>query len=99
MVVSVVGLSITLFLLGLGWNLCFVAGSSLLAVGLAPAERARVQGFSDTWASAASAAGSLSTGMLFAAGDMLLVGAVGLAFSLGLIAAWLHWRDREIVPA
>lgn len=97
-VVSVVGLSITLFLLGLGWNLCFVAGSSLLAVGLAPAERARVQGFSDTWASAASAAGSLSTGMLFAAGDMLLVGAVGLAFSLGLIAAWLHWRDREIVP-
>lgn len=98
-VMSVIGLSIALFLLGLGWNLCFVAGSSLLAVGLAPAESARVQGFSDTWASAASAVGSLSTGLLFAAGDMLLVGAVGLAFSLGLAAAWLHWRDREIVPA
>ncbi len=96
-VVSVIGLSVALFLLGLGWNLCFVAGSSLLAVGLAPAESARIQGFSDTWASAASAAGSLSTGLLFAAGDMLLVGAVGLAFSLGLIAAWLHWRDREVV--
>ncbi len=98
-VMSVIGLSIALFLLGLGWNLCFVAGSSLLAVGLAPAESARVQGFSDTWASAASAVGSLSTGLLFAAGDMLLVGAVGLAFSLGLAAAWLHWRGREIVPA
>lgn len=98
-VASVIGLSVALFLLGLGWNLCFVAGSSLLAVGLAPAESARVQGFSDTWASAASAAGSLSTGLLFAAGDMLLVGAVGLGFSLGLIAAWLHWRDRAIVPA
>ena len=98
-VMSVIGLSVALFLLGLGWNLCFVAGSSLLAVGLGPAESARVQGFSDTWASAASAAGSLSTGLLFATGDMLLVGAVGLAFSLCLVAAGIHWRDREIVPA
>ncbi len=92
--VSVAALTVSLFLLGLGWNLCFVAGSALLAVGLAPTERTRVQGMSDTWASAASAAGSLSTGALFAAGEMLLVGAVGLGFSLALIAAWVLSRQR-----
>lgn len=98
-VTSVAGLSVALFLLGLGWNFCFVAGSALLAMGLAPGERARVQGMSDTWSSAASALGSLGTGALFAAGDMLLVGAVGLAFSLGLIAAWLLARNRDLVAA
>lgn len=94
-VISVAGLSIALFLLGLGWNFCFVAGSALLASGLGAVERTRVQGFSDTWSSAASALGSLSTGPLFAAGQMLLVGSVGLALSLGLIAAWLLMRPRH----
>lgn len=96
---SVIGLAVALFLLGLGWNLCYVAGSSLLATGLAPAERTRVQGFSDTWSSAASALGSLSTGPLFAFGDMLLVAAVGLAFSLALIGTWFLMRYREGLPS
>jgi MFS family permease len=91
-VVSVAGLSVALFLLGLGWNLCFVAGSALLASGLAPTERARVQGVSEAGSSAASALGSLGAGLLFAAGAMLLVGAVGLALSLALIAAWFLLR-------
>jgi len=98
-VTSVAGLSIALFLLGLGWSFCFVAGSALLAVGLAPSERTRVQGMSDTWSSAAAALGSLGTGALFAAGKMLLVGAVGLAFSLGLVALWLIARKRDVVMA
>lgn len=96
---SVAALAVALFLLGLGWNFCFVAGSALLASGLASNERTRVQGMSDTWSSAASALGSLSTGPLFAAGDMLLVGAVGLAFSLGLVAAWFLLRQRTVVAA
>ena len=37
-----------LFLLGFGWNLGFVAGSNLLASGLAIAERTRLQGVTDT---------------------------------------------------
>lgn len=93
-VVSVAGLAAALFLLGLGWNLCFVAGSALLAAGLAPGERTRVQGLSDAGSSAASALGSLGSGLLFAWGSMTLVGAVGLAFSLALVAAWLLSRNR-----
>ena len=91
---SVPFLTLSLFLLGLGWNLCFIAGSALLAVGLAPAESVRLQGMGDTWASAASAVGSLSSGFLFAMGTMSLVGAVGLGFSLSLIAAWVLSRQR-----
>lgn len=93
-VVSVAGLSIALFLLGLGWNLCFVAGSALLAAGLAPGERTHVQGLSDAGSSAASALGSLSTGPLFALGAMTLVSAVGLALSLALVAAWVLSKNR-----
>lgn len=94
---SVPFLTLSLFLLGLGWNLCFIAGSALLAVGLAPAESVRLQGMGDTWASAASAVGSLSSGFLFAMGTMSLVGAVGLGFSLSLIAAWVLSRQRMSV--
>jgi MFS family permease len=59
-------LTLALFLLGLGWNFGFVAGSALLTLGLPFAERARLQGFTDAaiWASAAVA--SLVSGALLA---------------------------------
>jgi MFS family permease len=40
-------LGVSLFLLGLGWNFCFVGGSTLLADQLSPQERARTQGLND----------------------------------------------------
>jgi len=40
-------LAIALFLLGLGWNFAYVAGSTLLADQLSPEERAKTQGFND----------------------------------------------------
>jgi hypothetical protein len=40
-------LSISLLLLGLGWNFCFVGGSTLPSDHLRPAERGRTQGFND----------------------------------------------------
>jgi MFS family permease len=62
---DVLPLGIALFLLGLGWNFCFVGGSTLLADQLSPAERARTQGFNDLLVGLASAAGSLSSGFIF----------------------------------
>ena len=64
---DVLPLGVALFLLGLGWNFCFVGGSTLLADQLSPAERARTQGFNDLLVGLASAAGSLSSGFIFAA--------------------------------
>lgn len=60
-------LFLALFLLGYGWNLGYVAGSSLLASGLVAAERTRLEGATDTliWGSAAVA--SLGSGLVVAA--------------------------------
>jgi MFS family permease len=57
-------LFLALFLLGFGWNLGFVAGSTLLSSGLASAERTRIQGVADAliWCSAAAA--SLGSGVV-----------------------------------
>jgi MFS family permease len=43
----VIPLAAALFLLGLGWNFCYVGGSALLADRLQPLERARTQGLND----------------------------------------------------
>ncbi|HXD10736.1 MAG TPA: MFS transporter, partial [Anaerolineales bacterium] len=64
---DVLPLGIALFLLGLGWNFCYVGGSTLLADQLSPLERARTQGFNDLLVGLASAAGSLSSGYIFSA--------------------------------
>ncbi len=59
-------LALALFLVGLGWNLCYIAGSSLLSDSIKPAERGRVQGASDLMVNLVSAGGSLSSGLILA---------------------------------
>jgi MFS family permease len=55
------GLTGGLFLLGLGWSLALVAGSTLVGAGLGPHERPRVQGVADlVMGISAAAAGALS---------------------------------------
>jgi MFS family permease len=95
---QVLPMSTALFLLGLGWNFCFVAGSSLLADRLSPPERARTQGFNDLLIGLVSAAGGLSSGIVFAAigyGAMALVGAAAAIIPLSL-AAWWSVRSRAL---
>jgi MFS family permease len=72
-------LTLALFLLGYGWNLGFVAGSSLLARGLALGERTRVQGIADglVWSSAAVA--SLASGLIVAGASYTALGLLGVA--------------------
>src|SRR3954470_7079548 len=71
-------LALALFLVGLGWNLCYIAGSSLLSDVLAPTERGQVQGANDLIVNLVSAASSLSSGVILALigfGAMCLLGA------------------------
>ena len=84
-------LAIALFLLGLGWNFCFIAGSTLLSGELHYSERGRVQGTNDMLVALASGAGSLVTGTIFATSGMLGVGAVGMALIL-IFAVFATWR-------
>jgi MFS family permease len=86
-----------LFLLGLGWNFTFIAGSSLMADALAANERGRAQGFSESLVAVASGAGSLGAGAVFAYGDMILVCAIGLACSLAFVAATMWITQRQLV--
>jgi len=91
---DVLPLAVSLFLLGLGWNFCFVGGSTLLADQLSPAERARTQGTNDLFVGLASAVGSLGSGIIFAGLGYTLVAVIGagmafipLALSIKLLVS------------
>lgn len=88
-------LALALFLLGLGWNFCFIAGSSLLSNSLAAHERVRAQGFGETFVSIASGVASLGSAVLFAYGGILLVCAMGLAFTLIFMASTVWSTQRH----
>ena len=79
---KVLPLAGALFLLGLGWNFCYVAGSALLADQLRPEERATTQGFNDFLIGAASAAGAVSSGVVFDAIGYAVMGWLAAAVSL-----------------
>lgn len=79
-----------LFLLGLGWNFCYVAGSALLADQLRPSERATTQGFNDLLIGLAAAFGAVSSGVIFAAIGYAVMGAVTAAASLVPLALALR---------
>lgn len=91
---GVLYLMVALFLLGLGWNFTFIAGSSLMSESLAANERGRAQGFSESLVALASGAGSLGTGAAFAFGGIVLVAAIGLACSLAFMAGALWAAQR-----
>ena len=87
-------LAVALFLLGLGWNFCFVGGSALLADQLSPAERARTQGTNDLLVGLASAIGSLGSGFVFAASNYTIISIVAGLLSLVPLGMSLLWMRK-----
>ncbi len=93
-------LSFSLFLLGLGWNLCYVGGSALLSDQLGSEERGKIQGANDFLMNLAAAAASLASGLVFVAQGfavLSLVAAMGALLLMGLVARWLakQWRSES----
>jgi MFS family permease len=89
-----------LFLLGLGWNFCFVGGSSLLADQLSPGERGRTQGFNDLLMGLVAASGSFLSGHVFAAVGYASMGVIASVLALaplGLAFWWQLTKSRGIV--
>ena len=98
---GLIPLLVALFLLGLGWNFAYVAGSTLLTDQLSAGERAKTQGFNDLLLNLASAVGQLVSGVVFAIGGygvMALVGAATAAVPLGL-ATWWQVAGRQVAAA
>lgn len=85
-------LALALFLLGLGWNFCFVAGSTLLSDVLRASERGRVQGLTDTMVNIASGVGNLSSGFIFAALGFTFMSWLTILVGLVPIALVLIYR-------
>ena len=79
---DVVPLGVALFLLGLGWNFCFVGGSTLLADQLSPLERSRTQGTNDLLVGLASSLISLSSGFIFSATSYTVMAIVAASLSM-----------------
>lgn len=90
-------LAFALFLLGLGWNFCFIAGSAILSDALSPHERGRAQGAAETMVALAAGAGSLGTGAVFAHSGIVSVCIMGLIVSMLLVGGTGWWR-RQVVP-
>jgi MFS family permease len=98
---NVLPLSIALFLLGLGWNFCYVGGSALLSDQLSPTERAKTQGTNDLLIGLASAAGSFGSGFIFSGlgyAAMGIAGAMASLVLLGLTGLWMTGR-RQLARA
>jgi len=93
---AVIPLGVSLFLLGIGWNFCFVGGSTLLSDQLSPAERSRTQGFNDLLVGLASAIVSLGSGFIFATTNytIISIGAGALAL-IPLCMSFLWLRKKS----
>ncbi len=89
-------LAVALFLLGLGWNFCFIAGTAILSNVLAVDERGRAQGASEAVIAVAAGGGSLGTGVVFAGGGILAVSALGLVVSGALLCGTSWWSKRSV---
>ena len=84
---SGVALAIPLFLLGVGWNLGFVAGSSLLTSVAPLGDRTRLQGASDALVWTVAAVASLSAGYVVAAASYASLSFVAAALAVALAVA------------
>jgi hypothetical protein len=79
-------LLIALFMLGWGWNLGFVAGSSMLTGAVSHLERARIQGVSDALIWSTSAIASVGSGLVVGAWGFPVLGMLG-AVIVGVVGA------------
>jgi MFS family permease len=96
---GVLPLGIALFLLGVGWNFCFVGGSTLLADQLSPLERSRTQGTNDLLVGLASAVISLSSGIIFDTTSYTMMAIIAGALSLVPLVMSVSFLRKTNVPA
>ena len=90
-------LALSLFLLGLGWNFCFVAGSTLLTMVVRASERGQIQGLTDAMVYVSSGLGSVGSGLVFAGLGFLVMSWLTILISLtpALLVAVYAAAGRE----
>ncbi len=88
-------LVVALFLLGLGWNFGYVAGSALVVEAVDPHRRLQIQGVADSMVWISGAAAGLASGFLLAGGGYRLVSLVGSALVAVPVAVIVRERRRS----
>jgi hypothetical protein len=83
-----------LFLLGLGWNFGFVAGSTLLTIAVEPELRPVVQGRVDSMVWGVGAAATASSGVLLAGPGYASTAYIGVVLVAVLVAVLVTRRPR-----
>tara|TARA_Y100000588_G_scaffold300191_1_gene321658 strand:+ start:698 stop:1951 length:1254 start_codon:yes stop_codon:yes gene_type:complete len=89
-----------MFVLGYGWNACYVGGSSLLATGMPIGIRARLQGRIESVTAVVGALSSAVSGPLFVGGagmGWVGVSGVGVAAILVVAVGWKRGLVRSTV--
>ena len=82
------GMSVSLFGLGLGWNLAYVAANTELVDLAAPDERGKLIGFTDLVSSFIAAALALAGGVVYSGGGVMPLAASAAALA-AIPAAWV----------
>ena len=78
-------LAFALFLLGLGWNFCYVGGSTLLSDCLSQRERARIHSINDFVLTTLAGTGSALSGLVFSSLGYAMMGYISAAVSVILV--------------
>lgn len=96
---NLVALVIALVLLGLGWNVGLVSGTTLVVYGTRPATRAATQGTIDVWYQIFGAGAGILSGILQHAAGFATLTIVGGVLALIVIPAVLLAPRRATTPA
>ncbi|WP_084472428.1 MFS transporter [Nocardia alba] len=91
---SMPALAVALGLLGVGWNLGLVAGTTMIANATPVATRARTQGTVDVGIAIAGAGGGLGSGVIVAFADYPGLALLGSGIALLIVPA-LAWATRR----
>jgi len=86
-----------MILLGVGWNLLFVAGTTLLTRSYRPAERFRVQALNELVIFSVMALASLLAGVLISGLGWKVMNLLALVPLVGLLALILIYRRRRVL--
>jgi MFS family permease len=92
------GRPVALFLLGYGWNLCFVGGSGRLARDLPESERPHVEGAVDAAVWMVAAAASLLSTVVLSAGGYAALAWTSCALALLITFTQLRRPEPTLTP-
>jgi MFS family permease len=95
---SVPATAVTLFALGLGWNLSYVAATAILADSSTASERGKLLGFNDLLAGLTGAGLALLGGLALTAFGVAALAIGGAALVIGP-ALWIVRRGAPLQPA